>query len=545
MRNAIVSIRSSAFLFAFAFLAGCVPLASAGDTTAHIFNVRDFGAKGDGVTLDTRAIQSAIDACGRAGGTVILPGGTYVTGSLELRSNIELHVPAGTTILGSTNLADYFERTPVLKSYNNLFLKYSLFYAERQSNITITGRGTIDGQGAAFKVLTDKKPEKYMNRPYLLRFVECSNIAVEHVTLRNSASWTQHYLACNGVVLRGLTVYGHANKNNDMMDIDGCSNVIVTDCTGDTDDDGITLKSTSDRITENVTIGNCIVSSHCNAIKTGTESTGGFRNIVISNIVVKPSSVTTTMSGTPKGISGIALTLVDGGTLEGVSISHVVMDGPDVPIFIRLGNRGRKSWAGAPQPGVGTLREVMIDDVTARSSGTTGCSITGLDGHPVEHVTLTNIRLDVAGGVTEKPPVAIPEKDDQYPEATMWGTLPSSGFYLRHVDGIRMANLTVTPRRADARPVFILHDVTNITMDGLEAYVLKGTDAAMLFDDVRNLILTGSTIHGNADALFRLSGNANAQLSITGNDLAGIPRICVPEQGQATVIEESNNRLHR
>lgn len=516
---------------------------NAGAPISRLFNVRDFGAKGDGVTLDTRAIQSAIDACGSTGGTVIVPAGVYLTGSIELRSNTEIHVAAGATILGSTNLADYVERIPVFKSYNNTFLKYSLFYAERQSNITMTGRGTIDGQGAAFKVLTNKKPEKYMNRPYLLRFVECTNVTVESVTLKNPASWTQHYLACDGVLLRGLTVLGHANKNNDMMDIDGCRNVIVSDCTGDTDDDGITLKSTSERITENVTISNCIVSSHCNAIKTGTESTGGFRNIVISNIVVKPSAVTTTMSGKPKGISGIALTLVDGGTLEGVSISHVVMEGPEVPIFIRLGNRARKFWEGAAQPGIGTLKDVTIDDVTARSSGATGCSITGLAGHPVENVALTNIRLDVAGGIRERPEVAIPEKEDEYPEATMWGTLPSYGLFLRHIDGIRIAHFSVTSRKPDARPVCILQDVANANVEAFEADLMPGSDAAMILDNVRNLTLTGSVFHGSADALLRLTGNANARLSITGNDCEGIPRICLPRQDQATIIEASNNRL--
>jgi len=316
--------------------------ANAYASSSYNIYVTNYGAKGDGVTLDTKAIQKAIDECPLEGGTVIFSPGKYLTGSLELRSNIEIYISAGALILGSTDIGDYFEKQPELKSYNDAFLRHSLFYGERLKNITIRGDGIIDGQGSYFKVTTKVKPDRYRNRPFIIRLIECENVRVENVTLQNSAMWMQQYLACTDLIIRGIRVINHANQNNDMMDIDGCKNVIISDCIGDTDDDGIVLKSTSPHITENVLINNCIISSHCNAIKIGTESTGGFKNISVSNIIIKPSRSEKVIYGYPYGISGITLTNVDGGILEGIAISNVMMDGPVVPIFLRLGNRARK-----------------------------------------------------------------------------------------------------------------------------------------------------------------------------------------------------------
>ena len=508
-----------------------------------VYDVREYGAKGDGITLDTKAIQRAIDDCGSTGGVVVFARGTFLTGSLELKSNTELRIESGATILGSKNLSDYAEHVPRLKSYNNIFLKYSLLYAEGQSNISITGRGTIDGQGSAFKVVSNEKPERYKNRPYGIRFIECKNVLVENITLRNSAMWMQHYLACEGVTIRGVRVFNHANKNNDMMDIDGCKNVIVSDCTGDTDDDGITLKSTSDRITEDVSIANCVISSHCNAIKTGTESTGGFKNIAISNIVIVPSSVETVMSGQPGGTSGISLTLVDGGVMDGISISNVVMDGPAVPIFVRLGNRARKYWEGAPVPGVGLVKNVVISHVTAHHVKTTGCSITGIEGHAIEGISLNDIRLEFAGGITESSNKEVQELADQYPEATMWGTLPSYGFYIRHVSGLQIHNLILDFDREDVRPAMILDDVVDAKIDGLDAKIWKGGGSALVLENVRGLMLSGSSLRGKANALLKLIGDKNERISVGWNDLRVVKQVCDPLSALGNSVYSFENQM--
>ncbi len=528
----------------FAFLTG-VSIAFSQGGSPFLFNVRDFGAVGDGITLDTKAIQRAIDECARGGGIVVFSPGTYLTGSLDLRSNVELQVQMGAVVLGSKNLSDYSERIPKLKSYNDVFLKHSLFYAEGQSNISITGKGRIDGQGGSFKVVTKEKPARYRNRPFLVRFVECKNVTVEDVTLENSAMWMQQYLACEGVMIRGIRVFNHANKNNDMMDIDGCRNVVIADCIGDTDDDGITLKSTSERLTENVTISNCVISSHCNAIKTGTESTGGFRNIAINNVVVKPSSVESPMSGKRGGVSGISLTLVDGGIMDGVSISNVVIDGPEVPLFVRLGNRARKHWDGAPQPRVGSVSNISLSHIVARNAKSVGCSITGLPGHAINGIQLSDIRITFSGAVKTMPTIEIDERADQYPEATMWGALPSYGFFLRHLRQLRVRDLEIGYEQEDVRPALMLSDVTDATIENLRAAISGGAGAALVLERVQDLMITGTSLRGTTKSVLKLLGKNNARITLTGNDLRSAEQVCEPLGALGVAVHVIGDQMSR
>ena len=197
---------------------------------AQNLNVCDFGAAGDGNTKDTEAIQKAIDTAGLKGGTVTFPAGNYLAGSLEMKSNVTLHLDAGAILLGSTKIEDYQEHQPQLSSYNDLYLRHSLLYGENLENISITGQGTIDGQGGSFVITTSKKPDRYKNRPYIIRFVACKDVRIEGIRMQNSAMWMQHYFACENLRISGIEVYNHCNKNNDMIDIDGCKNVIVSDC---------------------------------------------------------------------------------------------------------------------------------------------------------------------------------------------------------------------------------------------------------------------------------------------------------------------------
>lgn len=512
------------------------------DTKTGIVNVKELGARGDGVTLETAILQRAIDSCAVSGGEVLVPPGTYLTGSLDLRSNVTLRLLRGAVILGSKNLSDYKERQPRIRSYNDYFLKYSVFYAERASNITITGEGVIDGQGKWFKVAGKEKPIRYMNRPFLLRFAECSNVRVENIRLQNSAMWTQHYFACENVTIRGISVYNHANKNNDMIDIDGCRNVIISDCFGDTDDDGITLKSTSERITENVVITNCVLSSHCNAIKAGTESTGGFRNISISNMVVKPSSADSVMTGRRGGISGITLSIVDGGVLDGVTISGVTIDGPEVPIFLRLGNRGRLHYDQAPKPAVGRMRDVSISNITARNVGRTGCSITGLPGHALENVTLSNIRITFGGGVSEQPAATPAEMEDSYPESTMWGNLPAYGFFVRHASGVKFRDCVFSLAGEDVRPAFVIEDADGVSIDGLRVAAGGGNEAVIVLSETRTCSISQVFPEGPVNMFVKLQGVVSSGISITNSDLRKVKTVVGPAGKSAGVLLSGNLR---
>lgn len=510
-------------------------------TKNSIYNIQDFGAKGDGITINTSAIQKAIDKCSIDGGTVLVPSGKFLTGSLELKSNVKIYLSPGAIVLGSKNIKDYKAYQPKLKSYNDHFLKYSLFYAEKASNISIDGEGTIDGQGKAFKVKTKKKPERYENRPFVIRFVECKNVFVQNVNLKNSAMWMEQYLACDDLYIKGIKVFNHANQNNDMMDIDGCKNVIISDCTGDTDDDGITLKTTSPEPVENVVITNCIISSHCNAIKIGTESTGDFKNITISNMVVKPSSVKQVIYGSPEGTSGITLATVDGGSIDGVTISNIRIDGPEVPIFLRLGNRGRKYKNDADSPKVGEFKNVNINNVVANSSKSIGCSITGIPDHYIKNIVLSNIKINYMGGVNKNDyKEIVPELENNYPEGNMWGNLPSYGFYVRHVKNISFENIDLNYKEKDVRPVFVCKDVEGIYLSGIKAECDFEAKSFLSFSNVRNGKVYDSESTTATNLFLDLEGEKNNNIKLYGNDLTNFKKIYNGSDG--TVMLEGNFR---
>ena len=447
---------------------------------ASDFNVLDFGAKGDGKQMETDFIQKAIDKANENGGVVVFPSGDYVSGTIYLKDNVTLHLQKGATILGSRDLSDYPENIPEYNFFRKGIIKRALIFAEQKENISIIGEGTIDGQGYAFSEPKDKKVSSYSVRPYVIWMVQCEKVRVEGIKLQNSALWMQHYLACENVRIHNIEVYNHSNKNNDMMDIDGCKDVIISDCRGDTDDDGITLKSTHAKPNENITITNCIISSHCNAIKCGTESNAGFKNITISNCIIKPSSDTEVIYGKPAGISGISLEVVDGATMDGVNISNIVMDGPEVPLFIRLGNRARGYDKSLSKPDVGSLQNVMISNITAFNAKKTGSSITGIPGHPVKNISMENIRIHYAGGGSgADAKKTVDERESKYPEATMFGVLPSYGMFIRHARSITMRNIEFFTEAADDRPPIILEDVQEGSIENLKATIHASVSMVM------------------------------------------------------------------
>ena len=437
------------------------------------FNVIDFGAVGNGKSLDTEAIQKAIDSCAaKNGGIVDFPAGVYLTGTLFLSSSVNLHLMKGSVLLGSDRLEDYPETIQELRSYTDNYTVRSIIYAERKENIAITGEGIIDGQGAKFGV----EYFPYKIRPYMIRMIECKNILIENISLLNSPMWVQHYLACDHLTIRDITVASRrANVNNDGIDIDGCHYVRITGCDISSEDDGLVFKSTMDRSCENIFVDKCRISSYASAVKMGTESNGGFRNIIIKDVEIYDTYS-----------SGIALEIVDGGVLDGIDISDITMDRVNNPIFIRLGNRARPFIDGVPVTSIGSVRNINIRNVRgtnlgyfseklqsrglgSRRTAHIPSSISGLQGHPVENVQLENIHLQYSGG-HEQPydfSRSIPEEEDKYPGNTMFGQLPAYGFYLRHANNIKFKNVIVETAKHDSRKLFFLDiNTTNVSRDG-------------------------------------------------------------------------------
>jgi len=427
-----------------------------------VFDPVEYGAVPDGKTLCTKALQEAIDQCSeRGGGIVRLDGGQYLTGTIFMKSQVRLDIEEGSTLLGSTDLKTYPKTNAKFRSYTDNYTERSLIYGEDLENIAVTGEGTIDGQGSHFK-------GDYKKRPYGIRFIGCNNILIEDISMRNSAMWMQHYLGCDSLVIRGIDVWNHANKNNDRIDIDGCRHVIIEDCTVDSDDDGICLKSTSDRLCEDIIIRNCIVSSHCNAIKCGTESSGGFKDIVIQDSRITPSKQETVIYGERAGLAGIALEVVDGGTMDNVSVSGIHITGSTAPVFIRLGDRGRIFKKGQKKPQVGTLENVSISELVSVGSSNMGCIIAGITDHPIKNLIFSNIKLTFeGGGVAEDGVRQFDEKAAQYPECKMFAErLPAYGFYFWHVDGLILKNVELTTGKSDQRNAILFEEVTDILLNG-------------------------------------------------------------------------------
>lgn len=447
-------------LFTLFLSLACVCVHAKVDMGSVVYDIRDYGAVNDTTQLSTKAVQRAIDECSlNGGGKVLVASGGYKIGSIVLRSGVDLHIENGATLYGSTDIADYQPQKTDYVSLRTQTTTIQLIYADQASNISITGNGTIDGRGVGFKKLSWN--DEGITRPHLLRLVRCSDVSVSDVTLRNSGCWMQHYLACDRVKINNITVFNRNNFNNDALDLDGCHDVVVSGMIADSDDDAITLKSTSPRLCENIVITGCVVSSHCNGIKLGTETNGGFRNINITGCIVKPSSDQTTQffgHESKRGTSAISLEIVDGGVLENVNVSNIVVEGTESPIFVRLGNRARSYSSDVEINKVGRIHNVHLSNITINDAGPSGSSITGIPGYPVEDIYLSDITIYHAGGQGK---VAIPadEMEKEYPEATMWGVLPAQGFFIRHAKNVQIRNLEIKAKKADSRDIIVREDV--------------------------------------------------------------------------------------
>jgi len=456
-----------------ALVAICIPAASPAVAAEVLYDVRDYGAKPDGKTLCTTSIQKAIDACSQSGGgTVYLPPGTFLSGTIYFKSGVTLKLAAGSTLLGSTDLKDYPPTVQAFRSYTDNYTDKSLIYGENVERIAITGRGTIDGQGASFE-------GPYKVRPYMIRFIQCRDVTVKDVTIKDSPMWVQHFLACDDVRITGITVRSLVNHNNDGIDIDSCRRVVISDCNINSGDDAIVLKSTSARVCRDVAVSNCVLSSRCNALKMGTESNGGFQNIVITGCSIYDTR-----------LAGVALEIVDGGTMDRVVISNITMNKVGAPVFLRLGNRARPFKTDMETPGIGVMRNITISNIEATGANPTGCAISGLPEAAIENLTLSNVRMSFEGGGTKADAEReIPEKAADYPEYSMFGKLPAYGLYCRHVKGLKLFNVQLQSEKPDQRHAVVFGKVEDALVDCLDAPLLPDSGEMIRLTDVKKVFI--------------------------------------------------------
>jgi polygalacturonase len=417
---------------------------------ANTIDVTQSGAIPDGKTLSTAPIQKAIDDCSAAGGGIIrFPPGRYLTGTLQIKSNVTLQLDDQATLLGSTNVADYRNVDPFIDGSGNP-MGHALIVAMDADHVAIEGGGTIDGQGAALKA----RQNPFKIRPFLIRWVRCSNITLRDVHLTNPGAWTLNFFQSKAALIDGITIRTRTQglQNNDGINIDSSENIRVTHCDVDSGDDALVIKATSDgKPSRDITATDCKLSTRTNAIKLGTESIGGFQNITVSHCQI-----------TKTQMAGIALYEVDGGDLQHVAISDITMDDVAVPISIRLGARLKTFRDGdKPKPAPGKLSDITIKNVTAKNIKLIGILINGIPNHPIESLTLQNIQFDLpGGGAADAAKIQLPEKESAYPEFDMFGkTLPAYALYARHVRNLKLEDFHTTPLKPDARPATVYIDV--------------------------------------------------------------------------------------
>ncbi|MEO7312321.1 MAG: glycosyl hydrolase family 28 protein [Chitinophagaceae bacterium] len=474
------------------------------------YTISTFGAIGDGRTNNTIPIQQAINqAANNGGGTVIIPKGRFVTGALEMKSGVTLHLDQDAILQGSDQRLEY-----------NTYPHPALIYAKDQHDVAITGKGTIDGKGRElminiFKLLKDgviEDPDWKIKRPNertrtnLLYFEACNGIQIRGVHLKDASSWVTHYERCRNLVIDSIHLESMAYWNNDGLDIVDCKNVRVTNSFINAADDAICLKSaTRNDYCDSIYISDCTLRSSANAFKIGTGSIGGFKNITIRNLKIYDTYR-----------SAIALEAVDGGFLENIDISNVMAKNTGNAIFIRLGHRNndnvysrvqniliknvsvevplKKPDAGYEMEGpllkypkgfgpdksrlvsVSPWNHSSPQDTTAiiYQHNVFPSSVSGLPGHPVKNVRLENINIVYEGGANREInyfPLdsldRITEAEKDYPEFSMFGELPASGFYARHVEGLQMKNIQLQYKKPDFRTAMVFNDVEDLALNGI------------------------------------------------------------------------------
>jgi polygalacturonase len=446
------------------------------------YNITNYGAIADGETNNAPFIQDAINvAAEKGGGRIVIPAGIFVSGALFLENNIELHLEKGAMLLGSTSRLDYGEDEA-----------HAFISAEKKNNISISGKGIIDGRGNEvvkdlYKLLRkgrlnddkwDVKRPREKSRPELMAFSQCTNIQLSGITLKNSAAWVLTFRNSDTIQVDSLNIESSVYWNNDGIDVVNCKEVHISNCIVNCADDGICLKSEGPikGYCENILVENCTLRTSASGFKLGTGSHGGFRNIKVRNLNIYDTYR-----------SAVAIECVDGGFLENIDIRNIQAKHTGNAFLIRLGHRNTDR-----EPGV--LKNVTIENLYAEiparkpdigyplegpkqkyPHNVFPASITGIPGHLVKGVSLKNIDITYEGGGNKeiaffdwKKLDEVTENEAGYPEFSMFGELPVWGLYVRHVADLKMNNVKISKKDSDYRPAIAFNNVEGLTIDSLE-----------------------------------------------------------------------------
>ena len=415
----------------------------------------DFGAKHDGKTKDTVALQAAIDACAGKGGTVHLHDGTYLSGMLRLKSDLVLHLDSTAQILGTQDDADYPSQSPPLDNTQLKNCRKSLLYAESVSNLRLEGTGTINGNGNAPQWIGPSTLHPEATRPMLFFAAKGKNISIKDLTLTHSAMWGVVNMEIDGLTIDHVTIDTLYSGNRDGIDVVDCHHVVIQDSTIASEDDSICIKSGSRYGVDDVVVKNCKVKSTiANALKFGTASYGSFKNVLFDTITVQSADK-----------AAMAVESVDGADISNITFRNIQFKDVGSPIFIILGNRGETPKTDVAK--IGTIDGIHFENVSGDTMRYNWASpISGFvkngTTYTLRNLTFTNVKITNKGGMGNVP-ADPPEYVGQYPDPNLWGNMPAYGFFIRHADGVTLKNSTPLVAGSDSRQGVVQRDVANLT----------------------------------------------------------------------------------
>ena len=495
---------------------------------ARVYNVREFGAKGDSTSLDTQSIQAAIDACNKdKGGTVLIPAGDFVVGTLELKSNVTLHLAAQGRLLGSPNIEHYKAGNGIPPGNGNIVL----MSAANAENIAIEGAGTIDGNGAKF--FTGKgdmtgpgqnSSQGYFQRPHLLIFYRCSNLVIRDVFLTASAYHCTRILQCRRVHLDGVRIHNRVNLNNDGFHINSSEYVHVVNCDVTCQDDACALFGSN----KFVTVTNCTFSTRWSVFRFGG---GEAENITVSNCVIYDTY------GCP-----IKMRCGARGRLENITFSNLILKNVTGPISIGLDSARRGTSVDTVQRVKGIVRNINFNGIRAtvvaegrqhedlpwpqkfRPGETRSCIVlNGVGNDFLEGISFQDVYVTYEGGGTREEATAeVPKLAGEYFEI---GTPPAYGIYARNVRGLTLNNVRLEVTKPDLRPAVILDNVVDAAVNGLSAQGTLQAESLLRFNDTREVLLTASRVLTPAAVFLKLEGAANEGITIDGGVLSKASKI--------------------
>jgi len=492
---------------------------------AHVFNVREFGAKGDGKNLDTVAVQSAIDAAYKdQGGTVLIPAGTFVVGTIELKSNVTLKLAVQGRLLGSDKPEHYRAGNGIPESNGNIVM-ISAAHAE---NVVIEGPGTIDGNGAKF--FTGKgdmtgpgqnSAEGYFRRPHLLVFYQCKNLSIRNLFLTASAYHCSRILECERVFLDSVRIYNRVNLNNDGFHINSSQYVHIVNCDVACQDDACALFGSN----KFVTITNCTFSTRWSVFRFGG---GEAENITISNCVIYDTF------GCP-----IKMRCGARSRFENISFSNLIMKNVTGPITVGLDSARRNSASNqsTPPANKGVVRNISFNGIRGfvvgegrqhpdlpwpqkfRPGEMRHCIvINGVGDDVIENVSFQDIHFTFEGGGTALEAAAeVPRIAGEYFEI---GTPPAYGLYARNVRGLMINNVRFEVSKPDLRPAVDLDNVSDVTINGMTAQGNANAKSVVRVKDARDVLITAARVLASAAAFIELVGAKNTGITVEGGDIS-------------------------